>query len=55
MIEQELKISRAIKQTEEYIELYEGDKPYLKTKMERCLNNRTIEELKHILEILKNE
>ena len=55
MNKKELKISRAIKQTEEYIKLYEGDKPYLLTKMERCLNNRTMEELKHILEILKND
>lgn len=47
------KINKAIKQIKEYILLYEGDKPYLKDKYEESLNNRSIEEFKHILKILE--
>jgi len=47
------KINKTIKQIEEYIQLYEGDKPFLKNKTEISINNRTIQELKHIRSLLK--
>lgn len=36
-----------------YISLYEGDKPFLKSKIEKDMNKRSIEEFKSILKSLK--
>ena len=48
------KMQKAINLINEYIKLYEEDKPYIKNDLEKCLNSRTIEEFKHIKRILEN-